>query len=414
MFSLSRRLTALVFLVGVLKVLIFVLAKQSSDFNNFTQMAQYDFTSLTHGTLAFNGAYSGMGIFLALFYGLWLALPINHANDLLLGLALKIPIIAFDFLAGVLIYWVTKAATKSSSYGRKGFLIWYLNPFNLILIFVWGSVDTIPAVFLLLAILLGYKHKWSAAGLSLAVASILRLFPILLFPALLIFVLRQGRRAATSFAAAFLAPLVGACVLLIMMFGSLSAVVNVFANLALQEPYLLFFGYPLLPDVPLAYNLCLGLLLFALQLYIMKSFWKTPSSLLSPSLAFLFILFAATSQMIYHFNWVTPLLTADYVISRQRPRLFILLFVFAFLSYLSGLGLPSFTPGYLLGFPAYGRVMQAAAEFLMALSPALYISRLLYPGIFVGLLLCFLIGLNLRSMRISPIRMFEEVRETLG
>ena len=231
MFSLSRRSTALVLLVGVLKVLLSVFARLSFDFNNFMQMAQYDFVSLSHGTLPFNGAYTGMGIFLAPFYGFWLALPISHANDLLLVLAMKMPIVIFDFLAGVLIYLVIEAATKSSSYARKGFLIWYLNPYNIILILVWGSVDIIPAVFLLLAILLGYKRKWSAAGLSLAVASILRLFPILLFPALLIFVLRQGRRAATSFTASFLAPLAGACGLLIMMFGSLQAVVNVFANL---------------------------------------------------------------------------------------------------------------------------------------------------------------------------------------
>ena len=146
----------------------------------------------------------------------------------------------------------------------------------------------------------------------------------------------------------------------------------------------------------------------------MKSFWKTPSSLLSPSLAFLLILFAATSQMTYHFNWVTPILTADYVISRQRPRLFILLFFSAFLSYLSGLGLPLFSPGYLLTLPVYGQGMQTAAEFLFALSPALYASRVLFTGIFVGLLLCFLIGLNLRSIRILPIRMFEAARELLG
>ena len=274
-------------------------------------------------------------------------------------------------------------------------------------------MDTIPAVFLLLAILLGYKHKWSAAGLSLAVSSILRLFPILLFPALLIFVLRQGRKAATSFTASFLAPLAGASGLLIMMFGSLSAVVNIFANIASQEPYLNFFGYPLLPDVPSAYNLGLALLMFALQLYIMKSFWKTPSSLLSPSLAFLLILFAATPQMNYHFNWVTPILTADYVISRQRPRLFFLLFFFAFLSYISGIGLSS-DPSLLWGIPVYGQWMRTAAEFISALSPGLYVSRVLFPGAFVGILLCLLIGMNLRSIRTLPISLLEEACELLG
>jgi len=398
MFSLSRRSISLVLLVGVLKVLLSAVAKVASDFSNFTQMAKYDFVSLAHGILPFNGVYTGIGIFLAPFYGFWLALPISHTNDLLLVLAMKVPVIVFDFLAGALIYLVIKAATMSSSYARKGFLIWYLNPYNILLILMWGSVDVIPAVFLLLAILLSYKRKWSPAGLSLAVASILRLFPILLFPAVLLCVLRQGRRAAASFTASFLAPLAGACGLLIMMFGSLQAVVNIFANLALQESYLIFFGYPLLPDVSSFYNLRLALLMFALQLYVMKRFWKTPSSLLSPSLAFLLILFAATPQMIYHFNWVTPLLTADYVINRRRPRLFFLLFVSAFLVWFSGIGLP--TGDRLLLFPSYTQGLRAAAELLSTISPTLSISHILFPGIFVGLLLCFLISLNARSMRL--------------
>lgn len=406
MFSLSRKWTALVLLVGVLKVLLSALATVPFDFKNFIQMAEYDLVSLSHGTLPFNGAYTGMGLFLAPFYGLWLALPISHANDLILLLVMKTPIIIFDFLAGALIYLVIDAATKSSSYARKGFLIWYLNPYNILLILMWGSVDVIPAVFLLLTILLGYKRKWSLAGLSLAVASILRLFPILLFPAVLLHVMTQGRRATSIFAASFLAPLAAAFAILITMFGSVQAVVGTFANLPLEQPFLIFFGYPLLADIPFNYTLRLALLMFALQLYVMTRFWKTlRTSFLSPSLVFLLILFAATPQQIYHFNWVTPLLTTDYVISNRRPRLLTLLFVSVFLSWLS-VGL--LTPGALLLFPLYNQALRTAAQLLSTASPTLSASRILFPGIFVGILLCLLISINVESMKALQIRLSDK------
>ena len=399
MFGLSRRWTGVVLVVAVVKILLSAFATVPPDFQNFVQMAGYDFVSLSHGTFPFHGAYTGMGLLLAPFYGLWLSLPISHENELILILVMKAPIIVFDFLAGALIYLIIAAAAKSSSYAMKGFLIWYLNPYNILLIIMWGSVDIIPAVFLLLTILLGYRRKWSLAGLSLAVASILRLFPILLFPAVLLHVLTQGRKATSIFASSFLAPLVAAFAILITILGSVQAVVSTFANLALLQPFLIFFGYPLLPDVSFNYTLRLGLLLFALQLYVMMRFWKTLStSFLNPLLAFLLILFAATPQQIYHFNWVTPLLTLDYVLSNRHPRLYTLLFVSVFLSWLSGVGLPTPT-GPVLLLPLYNQGLSMASELFSTLSPTLNTSHILFSGIFVGLLVCFLISLNVRSKK---------------
>lgn len=401
MLSLPRRWTAVVLVVAVLKILLSTLATVTGDFNIFMELAKYDFTSLSHGTLAFNGVYTGMGFFLAPFYGLWLALPIDHAGGLILVLVMKTPIIVFDFLAGALIYYVIEAATKSSSYARKGFLIWYLNPYNIQLILMWGSVDVIPAVFILLTILLGYKRKYSLAGLSFAVASILRLYPIILFPAVLLHVVTQGRRATATFTTLFLAPLAGAFAILITMFGSAQAVVGTFANLALKQPFLIFFGYPLLTDTLFNYTLRLGLLMFVLQLYVMARFWKTlNASFLSPALAFLLILFAATPQNIYHFNWVTPLLTMEYVISNRRPRLFTLLFISVYLSWISGLGL-STTMGQqaLLLLPLYNQALRTAAQQLSTVSPTLSVSHILFAGMFVALLICFLFSVNVKSMK---------------
>jgi hypothetical protein len=397
--SLSRKWITIILLVTALKVLLSAFAVVVIDFSNFMQMAQHDFLSLSQGNLPFNGFYTGMGIFLSAFYGFWLALPIDHANEILLILAMKTPVLIFDFLVGVLIYFVTQAMTGSTPKARKGFLIWYLNPYNILLVDMWGSVDIIPAALLLLTILLAYKGKWFFGGLSLAVASILRLFPILLVPAVLLHALRKGRIAITAFLTSYVAPLACASGVLIGMLGSVQTVVGSFADLALKQPFLIFYGYSLLPDIPSIYNLRLALFMFAVQLYVMARFWKTQNaSLLSPSLAFLLILFAATSQQIYHFNWVTPLLTVDYVMNLRRPRLFPMLFASAFLVWFSGSGLPR--PDWLLLFPSYTQGVRAIAESVSLVSPILRTTHILFPGIFAGLTLCSLLDLNARSMRI--------------
>jgi hypothetical protein len=396
-FSFSRRSIALVLAVTAIKVLLSASAVVVIDFSNFMQMAQHDFLSLSQGTVPFNGFYTGMGIFLAAFYGFWLALPIDHTNEMLLILAMKTPVIVFDFLVGALIYFVIEEVTRSSPDARKGFLIWYLNPYNIVLVDMWGSVDIIPAALLLLTILLACRGKWFLGGLSLAVASLLRLFPILLVPAVLLHAVRKGRRATIAFAASFIAPLASASGVLIGVFGSVQAVVGSFADLALKQSWLIFFGYSLLPDVSSNFSLRLALFMFAIQLYVMARFWKTKNaSLLSSSLAFLLILFAATSQEIYHFNWVTPLITADYVMNLRRPRLFPMLFASAFLVWLSGSGLPR--PEWLLLFPSYTPGVRAIAEKASLVSPVLGVSHILFLGIFAGLALCLLIDLNVRSI----------------
>jgi hypothetical protein len=407
MFSLSRRWIAIVLLVAVLKTVLAAFAVVTSEFGTFMQMAQYDFLSLSHGILPFNGVYTGMGIFLAAFYGLWLALPINHADQTLLILTLKLPMLVFDFLAGALIYFAIEAVTKSTSNARKGFLIWYLNPYNIPLIVMYGSVDIIPPVFLLLTVILGYKHRWALAGLSLAVASILRVFPVLLFPAVLLYVLTQGRRATIMLTATFLAPLAAAFSVLIAMFGSVQAVVGTLTKLPLEESYLIFFGHEIPSSILANYALHVVLFMFLLQLFIMRSFWKTlgTSSLISPMLAFLLILFAGTVQQFYHFSWVTPLLTADYVINQRRPRMLLLVFLSAFISWLSLVmyyGGPVVTD-FLL-FPLLNQDVRTAAELILTLRPVLSDTRILFAGIFVGLLVCLLISLNAKSMRLAPIQ----------
>jgi hypothetical protein len=405
MFSLSRKWAILVLLVGVLKVLLSAIATVPEDFKNFIQLGEYDFAKLSHGTLPFNGVYTGMGLFLAPFYGLWLALPTDHSNMLILVLVMKTPIIVFDFLAGALIYYVIGAETKSSSCARKGFLLWYLNPYNIQLVLMWGSVDIVPAVFILLTVLLAYKRIWSLTGLSLAVASVLRLFPIILFPALLLHVLTQGRRAAASFTTSFLVPLAGAFTILIIVVGSAQAVISSLASLAVEQQFLILFGCPLSADTPFSYTLRLALLMFALQLYVMARFWKTlNTSFLSATLAFLLILFAATLQEIYRFNWVTPLLTLDYVISNRRSRMFMLLFVSAFLTWLTALLAPTLTKSTptieraLLLFPVYNEALRTAAKLISSLSPMLIVSHPLIQGTFVGFLLCFFFSVNIRSI----------------
>lgn len=92
-------------------------------------------------------------------------------------LLIKIPLIIFDLLTGVVIalFFVDKLR-------KKALWIWMLNPFTLWATSMIGQVDIMPTFFLILGFYLMRNERNSWAALSLGMGASMKSFPVLIFP----------------------------------------------------------------------------------------------------------------------------------------------------------------------------------------------------------------------------------------
>jgi hypothetical protein len=92
----------------------------------------------------------------------------------------KIPLLVFDLLTGLLVYGLTKELTQDPSKARKGFILWFFNPFVLITSYVHGAFDVIAVFFILLGIYLLLKSKYLLSGISFGFGGITKISPFLI------------------------------------------------------------------------------------------------------------------------------------------------------------------------------------------------------------------------------------------
>lgn len=383
---------AIVVIICALKVLATTLVPFYStrywgdDFFNWVSGARFVLISLSEGrlpSLADTGAYTGLFVVLAPFYWLWTILPIPHPSlaqmaagpsteEYLLVLIMKIPIIMSDLFTGMLTALLVQRATQSNKAAQKAFFVWYLNPFNVFWMYYFGGFDVVPTFVVFLAALFGNSKQWFRSGFCLAVASLLRLFPFLLVPFFVLYSIKDNSRSSIKLFASFLAPV--SCLLLsqLNVIASFDRVLTAIVNIPLSQNWLLgYYGFSFAPGLFMLTPFLLGV-----QLYMMSRYWKKELSysLIHFSLAPLLVLFVASYTEPYHFVWVSPFLTAYYVMEKDRLQLFVLTFLFASL-YVAG-----FTPQH-----------------------PLYPFQPLIAGFFLGTKATYLLKLNLGAM-ISQLR----------
>ncbi len=348
--------------------------------------------------MSFHGVYTGLALLLAPFFWLWNAIPVAHpqvgamlgmyyfhpsVEAFLLTFAIKLPILIFDVLAGVFVFFLVRDITGSAQSGGKAFLFWYLNPFNVFMIEMWGSMDVIPAAFVVLAVLLALRKRWVSSGLTLSLATLLRIFPLLLLPAFLLYWIRKcSSRMTVGFMISFLAPLVAALYVLLRIFGSVEAIVSSFVGIAFGNAWLLrFYGIIVVPGIQGTFDrlgVPLALFLYPLQLYVATNLWKR-HRIDSLVLAFLLIHFTATTYEPYHFTWITPMLAVYYGIDRRRFRPLAILFVAAFLAMYTYANVSTLGHTIFL-IPAYTAAMQRAALIQYQIFPQVHAVRAILHG----------------------------------
>jgi hypothetical protein len=331
-------------------------------------------TNIQHGNIgiiASEGVYSGLMTFIAPFYWLWTILPVEHppfytmlaSRDVFLGppmsflFALKLPIFLFDLLTGILVAKLVQA--QSSNAGAKGFLAWYLNPYNWVWLYWYSTYDIIPTAIVTLAILLAIKGRWLQCGLCLSFAGLLRLYPFLIFPFFLLYASRVSRRSILKFAAGFLAPVVSALLVMVVMIGSLNSLIMILLNTPLRQDWVLvFYGFPISNA-----SISLTPFLLGVQLYLIMIWNRNGSSMTNVALVSILLIFVGSYHHGYHFLWVSPFLSAYSDLDRKSMPLFVLTYFVAFFSPITYEGgvLPVFNSYYRDSLLALGEAITSGA-----------------------------------------------------
>jgi hypothetical protein len=328
-----------VVLTSIVKVLL-MFYPPMGDLVNWGAIASTILTAITTGRYAeasSPGVYAGLGLILVPFFWIWTMLPITHpppqslifgtsTSAVLLSFFLKFPILLADIGTGILILKLVTRGTSSIDRGRIAFLAWYLNPFNIYWINLFGGMDIIPAFIFMLGLAFATKGKWLRCGVSLAVGAITRIFPVFTVPFLLS-ALRNRKRSSFSLLVGFVGPLVvGAVVAYATGAGTFTSMA---ATPERQYWLLDFLGYSLTND-----SVKLTFVLIALQLFVTCRYWKEHEVISVATVSVLVLLTAAQAYggSTHHFLWASPLLTTTMMLNPNEKPFFILTFIAACLA----------------------------------------------------------------------------------
>ncbi len=119
---------------------------------------------------------------------------ITVVPGLLFDFLVKLPLIASDCLVTIVIYRIVMGQTQNKRAADSAAMMWFLNPLTIWISSGWGMMDTIPAFFSTLAVLLMMERRFRFSGFSMAVAAAMKYYAaVLVFPLLLLSWRRGGR-----------------------------------------------------------------------------------------------------------------------------------------------------------------------------------------------------------------------------
>ncbi|OGD65900.1 hypothetical protein A2215_00730 [Candidatus Berkelbacteria bacterium RIFOXYA2_FULL_43_10] len=131
--------------------------------------------------------------------------PVNALNNYIplnvispwLNLIIKIPIMLADFAIAWLIYSLLK--DTGTKIAKIAVAFWLLNPLVISAGYILGQFDSIPALFMLLALIFFWKDKRFFSGVSLSIGILFKLYPAFVLPAYLAVLLFSNNRLKTKF-----------------------------------------------------------------------------------------------------------------------------------------------------------------------------------------------------------------------
>jgi|GEM_PF-3086489 len=319
-----------------------------SDFSNWIFGAAAILKSLSQGAFPCwspFGVYFGIELILTPFFWIWTILPIQHPPLLnlvdfsipamALGLLMKLPIFFSDIVTGILLSRLIQKLTQSKKSSTLAGLTWFVNPFNIYWLYVYGAMDIIPTAMVLLGLNFGFDNDWLRTGICTVAAGLLRVFPFVSLPFLL-------PLARVKLARIYL--LIGSLIPIILVLWAFVSETNVgcqnsslltgVLSIPGREPWLLrFLGLDIFGGGSWAFVVKLAPVVILVQLYVVLRYWRDDSNIVHlVSVSFLALMVGADvyGGSAYHFLPVSPLLSACLAIHpREEAWIYVLVFVTA-------------------------------------------------------------------------------------
>jgi 4-amino-4-deoxy-L-arabinose transferase-like glycosyltransferase len=252
-----------------------------------------------------------------------------------LSLLMRLPIFIFDFGTLVILYYIGKRL-KSPVEGRIAALLWFLNPYLLFSIELIGVPDVAATFFVMAAILMMLYERPLFCGIFLGLGTLMKLYPVLLLPPLLVFAHQHGvsrREKAT-----------------ILVLGIIGLIGYMLWTLPYGTLYLSSYYSPvtqLLPFIGGNYSVngaAFGLIIFYC---IVALFAKKTTSPIATMLQTLLVFYVLSNWSFYvqYLTWALPLMALDIaVFNRRRAILLPSICAFSFAQWFfvsAGLATPS-------------------------------------------------------------------------
>ena len=124
---------------------------------------------------------------------------INYTEALVILLAgkgvfyFKLPTIISEIILGFVIYKMSREYTNNERLAYWTSALFLLNPWIYFQTIVFGHFDSIPTLFMVLAIYLLIKERPKFSAVSLGIGIMYKIFPVVIFPIIVIYFIRQKR-----------------------------------------------------------------------------------------------------------------------------------------------------------------------------------------------------------------------------
>ena len=312
------RLFGIICVVVLIKSVLAAITPLSGDFINIAYCAVW----ASQGG-RFQGPYTFSVNLIGLFYQLWLAIPVDHQwiylgykfiaspSAFLLVFILKLPLLIADLLTALLIYRLVLLLRPDQRIARFALLAWLLNPYLTVIVEMDGTMDIVSTFLVVLACYHFIRGKYGFSGISLAVATVARFYPIVLFPLFIIILLRERKvRNLLVSIGSYLIPLALVLILLVARYGV--GILNEIYKIPVggNREFIWFFGFR--PNAASGSEMEISSVMTILTILalLMLRVWKTDKALVLDAILITLLTFLGLS----HFNryytiWVVPFLT---------------------------------------------------------------------------------------------------------
>jgi hypothetical protein len=247
----------------------------------------------------------------------------------LLSLLLRLPAFASDVMMAVALYLAAANFTGKPYLGRLTSLIWFVNPFTLFAAELLAVPDVLVALLTLVSMLYLVREKTLLSSVILCCAIALKLYPIILVPAILIYMHRYSGMKRQSQLWPIVCGFLGVVAYLSWLLWGSKLTVNYFTTYTpVSQPFAVL-GV-LSSNIPLSVATAALTVVYCVAWYFAQD--SSPTGYLVHLFSVVLLTYFIFSDFFaQYFIWVLPFITLDITLfSRRRFALLAVVLIFLF------------------------------------------------------------------------------------